>query len=67
MGKRKDIKIKTVSYVHVNGVLTNTDDLTPEQKVKLANWIKLTWCSALYQGKAEFLLAEDGKQPADVE
>ena len=43
------------------------DDLTPEQKVKLANWIKLTWCSALYQGKAEFFLAEDGKQQAEVE
>ena len=62
MGRRKEIKIQTESFVRVNGVWTNTKDLTPELKRKLAGWIKLTWCQELYRGQAEFSLAEDGKE-----
>lgn len=58
MGKRKEIKIRVESYVHVGDKLVNTKDLTYEQKVQLAGWIKLNWCQELYRGKAVFSLAE---------
>ena len=59
MGKRKEIKIRVESYVHVGDQLVNTDDLTYEQKVQLAWWIKLTYCQELYRGKAVFSLAKN--------
>lgn len=58
MGKRKEIKIRVESYVHVGDQLVNTDDLTYEQKVQLAGWIKLNYCQELYRGKAVFSLEE---------
>lgn len=58
MAKGKEVKIRVESYVHVGDQLVNTRDLTEEQKVKLAGWIKLNWCQALYRGKAVFSLTE---------
>ena len=58
MGKRKEIKIRVESYVHVGDKLVNTDDLNHEQKVQLAGWIKLNYCQELYRGKAVFSLVE---------
>lgn len=56
---RKDLKIKVISYVHVGDELVNTDDLNPEQKQKLATWIKCTYLNALYEGKAKFYPVEE--------
>ena len=59
MGRRKEIQIQVESYVHVGDQLVNTRDLTHEQKVQLAGWIKLTYCQELYRGKAVFSLANN--------
>jgi hypothetical protein len=58
VAKGKEVKIRVESYVHVGNQLVNTRDLTEEQKVKLAGWIKLNWCQELYRGKAVFSLTE---------
>lgn len=47
-------KIKAVSYVRVGGELVETSQLTPEQKVELATWLKTTYLNALFAGRAEF-------------
>ena len=60
---RKQPEIKTESFVDVGGTLTNTKDLTPEQKVKLATWIKMTWLNTIFQGQAEFY--PEGEVPED--
>lgn len=65
MAKRKEIKIRVESYVHVGDQLVNTRDLTPEQKQRLATWIKLNWCQELYRGKAVFSLAENEALPME--
>ena len=65
MGKRREIEIRVESYVHVGDQLVNTRDLTHEQKVQLAGWIKLTYCQALYRGKAVFSLAENEQTGMD--
>lgn len=57
---KKEIEIKTVSYVHVGDKLVNTEDLNKEQKRKLATWLKCRYLSALFQGKAIFY-CRDGK------
>ncbi|MBD5154318.1 MAG: hypothetical protein HDT15_04385 [Oscillibacter sp.] len=51
---RKQQEIKTVSYVHVGDKLVCTDDLTPEQKVRLGTWLKTTYLNNLYRGQAVF-------------
>ena len=53
MMPRKEIKIKTESYVHVGDKLVNTRDLNPEQKRKLATWLKCTYLNALYESTVE--------------
>lgn len=50
----KQQKIKTVSYVHVGDKLVNTKDLSDEQKVRLATWLKTTYLNHLFQGQAVF-------------
>lgn len=52
--KKEKRKIRTVSYVRVNGELVETSQLTPEQKGRLADWLKVTYLNHLYAGKAEF-------------
>lgn len=59
---RKQQKIKVVSYVHVGDQLVCTDDLDPEQKRRLATWLKCTYLNALYEGRAKFYPMEDGEK-----
>ena len=60
MGKRLRLEdIKVISYVHVGDKLVNTEDLTPEQRQRLANWLKAEWLNGLFQGRAVFRPAED--------
>lgn len=65
MAKRNYPPIQTESYVHVGDKLVNTRDLNPEQKKKLANWIRLTWMNNLYRGQATFWLADE-EAPAEA-
>lgn len=55
---RKEQKIKVISYVHVGDQLVCTDDLDPEQKRRLATWLKCTYLNALFEGKAKFYPVE---------
>lgn len=57
---RKQQKIKVISYVHVGDQLVNTKDLNPEQKQRLATWLKCTYLNALFEGKARFYPVEEG-------
>lgn len=50
----KKAKIKAVSYVHVGDRLVNTDELTEEQRRKLAVWLKTTYLNTLFEGRAVF-------------
>lgn len=50
--KREPIRVE--AYVTVDGKEVNVDTLSPEQKRKLATWIKLTVCNELYRGRAVF-------------
>jgi hypothetical protein len=63
---RKEIEIKTRSFVHVGDKLVNTQDLTPEQKKKLATWIKVTYLNALFAGKAKFWAVGEGESPENA-
>ena len=55
MGKRLTMaEIKTVSYVHVGDRLVCTDELTQEQRVRLATKLKVEWMNAMFRGQAEF-------------
>lgn len=56
---RKQQKIKAISYVRVNGELVETSQLNPEQKKKLATWLKITYLNHLYAGKAKFYPLDD--------
>lgn len=55
--------IKVVAYVHTADGLKDVDEeLTPEQRKKLANHIKCTWLNHLYRGKAVFYPEEKGPE-----
>lgn len=54
----RQVKIKTVSYVHVGDHLVNTNDLNADQKQVLATWLKSTYLNTLFQGRAEFAVAK---------
>ena len=51
---KKEIKIRTVSYVHVGDRLVSTDELTKEQKAKLGTELKVGYLNGLFRGQAEF-------------
>ena len=57
----KKIEIKTVSYVHVGDKLVCTDDLTHDQKSRLATKLKIEWMNAMFRGQAEFYAAGENK------
>lgn len=57
----KTQEIKTVSYVHIDDKLVNTDELNAEQKRRLGTWLKPTYLNALFQGKAVFRPREEEK------
>lgn len=59
MAKKQYPPIRTESYVRVNGVLTNTDDLTPAQKRELATKLSIQILSARFPGYV-FSPAEEG-------
>lgn len=50
--------ITAESYVRINGKLTNTKNLSVDQRRKLAVWIKLTYLNSLFAGKAKFYSPE---------
>lgn len=56
MARTEDITAE--SYVRINGKLTNTKDLSVDQRRKLAVWIKLTYLNSLFAGKAKFYSPE---------
>ncbi len=45
---------KVVSYVHVGDALVNTADLTEDQRRQMGTWLKSTYLTALFRGKAVF-------------
>lgn len=56
MARTEDITAE--SYVRINGKLTNTKNLSIDQRRKLAVWIKLTYLNSLFAGKAKFYSPE---------
>lgn len=61
---RREIKIKTVSYVHVGDRLVDTRELDPEQRRRLANWIECTGRNALFEGRAAFYPEDEAARAA---
>ena len=59
VGKRiRPEDIKVISYVHVGETLVNTEDLTPQQRQRMADVLKAEWMNGLFQGRAVFKPAE---------
>lgn len=56
---RKQITIRTESFVHIGEALVRFDDLTPEQKTEAATKIKIAYMNELYRGKAVFVAAKE--------
>lgn len=54
VAKRNREPIRVEAYVTVDGKEVNVDELTPEQKVKLATWLKVTYLNELFRGQAVF-------------
>jgi hypothetical protein len=50
-------KIKVISYVRVGEELVETSQLSPENKQRLATWLKTTYLNNLYAGRAVFRTA----------
>lgn len=51
---RKTQKIRTESYIRVNGELRKVDDLTPAQREYVAMWIQCELGNSLFKGKVLF-------------
>ena len=62
MARKNDRKITVRTWVHKDGELVQVKDLSPEDRQKVATWIKLNWCNAIFAGQAVFTVAEDGKE-----
>ncbi len=60
MAKKREIK--TVSFVHIGDKLVNTDDLSDEQRRRLATWLKKTYLNTLFQGKARFFESGEAEE-----
>ena len=55
MGKRLTIKdIRVISYVHVGEELVNTEELTEEQRRRMATELAAEWLNGLFRGQAVF-------------
>ena len=53
--KAQQPEITVISYVkRQNGERVRVEDLTPEERLKVAMWIKTTWLNELYKGVAVF-------------
>lgn len=60
---RKSQEITVISYVRrKSGETVRFEDLTPEERVKAATWIKTTWLNELYRGVATFYPVEEVSQ-----
>lgn len=59
---RKNIEIKTVSYVRVKGELVRFDDLPPELKQRAATELKIRYLNELFRGRVEFVPAGEGQE-----
>lgn len=55
--------IKVVSYVHVGEKLVNTEDLTAEQRTRLATALKIDWLNGLFAGEG-VVFHRSGETPA---
>lgn len=55
---KKQLSINSVSYVRVNGKLTDTKELSPEQQLRLATWLKAELLNKLFEGRARFYTSE---------
>lgn len=64
MAKRKRPPITVKAFVRVNGVETDVDTLTQEQRVRLATALHVTMMNELYAGAAHFYPAEKGAKAA---
>lgn len=51
--------INTVTYVHTDAGLVSTDELSAEQRKKLATELKLEYLNNLFSGEAAFTAAEE--------
>lgn len=63
----RKLEIRTESYVHIGDELVNTDDLNDDQRRRLATWLKTTYLTTLFQGKAEFFESSDAKSTATAQ
>ena len=59
---RKAQDIRVSSYVRMGGQLVNTEDLGVERRRKLATWLTCTYLNAIYEEKARFYPAEQGRK-----
>ena len=58
MPRKQPPPIRTVAYVHVGDKLVNVDDLLPDQRQQLADWLVVTALNAAFAGKATFSIAQ---------
>lgn len=64
MAKRERPPITVKAFVKVNGVETDVDTLTQEQRVRLATALHVTMMNELYAGAAHFYPAEEKRSEA---
>jgi len=63
---KKEQKIKVISQVHVGDKIVPVSELTPEQKDRLAVWLKVTYLNTLFAGQAVFSPPEGFEMPGTV-
>ena len=62
MAKKEWPPITVKAFVKVNGVETDVDTLTPEQKRRLATMINVTLLNVRFAGQAHFYPVEEPKE-----
>ena len=55
---RKPPEIKVISYVRKGDELVRFDDLSKEEREKIATDLKIRWLNALFAGQAVFAAAD---------
>ena len=63
MAKKERPPITVKAFVKVNGVETDVDTLTPEQRKRLATELNVTMMNELYAGVAHFFPAKQSGRP----
>ena len=56
--KKERPPIRVEAFCYVGETLVNVDDLSQEQKVKLATELKRRYLNELFRGRAEFVPAQ---------